>query len=221
MKGDSIIVEPHHIRAASSIVLIILPILENSNQRLTLSVAGQSGSGKSETATAIAQALQPHGLKCVILQQDDYFVYPPKTNDQARRDDITWVGPQEVRLELMDAHLGAFLDGASKIEKSLVIYAQDMISSEVMEIGGARIAIADGTYTSLLHNVMCRVFIARDYRDSRAHREKRRRDDSELDPFIDRVLEIEHGIISGHLSRADIIVNKDYSVSVVGGRLHP
>jgi hypothetical protein len=37
------------------------------------------------------------------------------------------------------------------------------------------------------------------------------RDASELDPFIDRVLEIEHGIISLHKSLAQIIVGADYS----------
>lgn len=217
MKGDSIIVEAHHEKAASGIIPAILPLLELSGQRFTISVAGQSGSGKSETATAIARALEPHGIKSVIFQQDDYFVYPPKTNDAARRDDISWVGTQEVRLDLMDQHLEAFSKGVSRIEKPLVDYEQDTILSESMETGDARVGIADGTYTTLLGNVMCRVFIDRDYFDTRAHREKRRRDESELDPFIDNVLEIEHGIISAHRNLANIIVNKDYSVTIVGG----
>jgi len=217
VKGDSIIVEPHHEKAASGIVPAILPLLELSGQRFTISVAGQSGSGKSETATAIARALEPHGIKSVILQQDDYFVYPPKTNDAARRNDISWVGTQEVRLDLMDEHLEAFSKGAARIEKPLVDYEKDTILSESMETGDARVGIADGTYTTLLENVMCRVFIDRDYLDTRAHREKRRRDESELDPFIDKVLEIEHEIISAQRDLANIIVNRDYSVSIVNG----
>ena len=190
MKGDSIIVEAHHEKAAAGIVPAILPLLELSGRRFTISVAGQSGSGKSETATAIARALEPHGIKSVIFQQDDYFVYPPKTNDAARRNDISWVGTQEVRLDLMDEHLEAFSKGVSRIEKPLVDYENDTILSESMETGDARVGIADGTYTTLLQNVTCRVFIDRDYLDTRAHREKRRRDESELDPFIDQVLEI-------------------------------
>jgi len=215
MKGDSIIVEAHHEKAAAGIVPAILPVLEQSDQRFTISVAGQSGSGKSETATAIAQALEFHGIRSVIFQQDDYFVYPPKTNDAKRRSDISWVGTQEVRLDLMDEHLESFSRGAARIEKPLVDYEKDTILSELMEIGGARVGIADGTYTTLLQNVKCRVFIDRDYLATRAHREKRRRDESELDPFIDRVLEIEHGIISAHKKLANIIVNKDYSVTII------
>jgi len=219
MKGDSIIVEEHHRKAAASIVPVLLPIIASSDRRYTISVAGQSGAGKSETATAIALALASHGIESIILQQDDYFIYPPKTNDATRRADISWVGAGEVKLDLMDEHLAAFIDGAGRIEKPLVDYHRDSIGSEVLDTGNARAAIADGTYTTLLNQVMCHVFIDRDYLDTRAHREKRRRDDSELDPFIDRVLEIEHGIISSHKKRADILVNRDYSISVVSDRL--
>ena len=214
MKGDSIIVEAHHEKAAAGIIPAILPVLERSEQRFTISVAGQSGSGKSETAMAIAQALEPHGILSAIFQQDDYFVYPPKTNDAARRADISWVGTQEVRLDLMDEHLKAFADGVSPIEKPLVDYEQDAVLTEWMDPGQARVGIADGTYTTLLENLSCRVYIDRDYNATRAHREKRRRDESELDPFIDRVLEIEHGIITAHRKLANIIVNDDYTVTV-------
>jgi uridine kinase len=219
MKGDSVIIEAHHESAAAAVVPVILPVLEQAGTRFTISVAGQSGSGKTETATAIAMALEPHGIKSVIFHQDDYFVHPPKTNDATRRADIDWVGTGEVHLDLMDEHLAAFLDGATSIEKPLVDYELDAILSEELEAGNARVALADGTYTTLLENVHCRIFIDRDYTDTRAHREKRKRDESELDPFIDRVLEIEHEIISAQRTRADIIVNKDYSITVINPAL--
>ncbi len=218
MKGDSIIVEEHHRKAAAGVVPAILPVIRGDGGRFTLSVAGQSGAGKSETAVAIAQALEKAGVHSVIFQQDDYFVHPPRTNDETRRADISWVGTGEVRLDLMDDHLRLFLDGSTRIEKPLVDYAADRIGSEELEPGGAQVAIADGTYTTLLEQVDCHVFIDRDYHDTRAHREKRRRDDSELDPFIDQVLQIEHEIISSHRGRADILVNKDYSVTVLNER---
>ncbi len=215
MKGDSIIIEAHHEAAAAQIVTLILPAIEQSNNRFIISVAGQSGSGKTETATAIARALEPFGVKSVIFHQDDYFVHPPKTNDATRRADINWVGTSEVHLDLMNEHLAAFINGAKLIEKPLVDYENDTILSETLDTESADVALADGTYTTLLQNVNCRVFIDRDYLATRAHREKRKRDESELDPFIDRVLKIEHEIISAHRARADIVVNKDYSVTVV------
>ncbi len=215
MRGDTIIVEEHHRRAAAKIVPALLLKIDGSVGKYTLSVAGESGSGKSETATAIAEALEKEGIASVILQQDDYFVYPPKSNDRARRDDIAWVGPQEVRLDLLDTHLRAFHDNVDSIDKPLVDYETDSIGAERIVVADARVAIAEGTYTSLLDNVDIRVFIARDYEETRAHREKRKRDAAELDPFIDDVLKIEHGIISSHRARADIVINADYSVTTV------
>ncbi len=212
MRGDSIVVEAHHVRAASGISELVLPLIEGQGGRYTITIAGESGSGKSETATALAEALEAAGKSCLILQQDDYFVYPPKTNDRTRRADIAWVGPQEVHLDLLDAHLKAFREGEAVIEKPLVIYEDDTITSERLEIGGAEVAIAEGTYTTLLANVDTRVFIDRDYEETREHRNKRKRNAAELDPFIDKVLAIEHQIISAHKALAQVIVNDDYSV---------
>ncbi len=215
MQGDTIIVEAHHRRAAEAITPIILPRIKEGDGRYVISVAGESGSGKSEMATAIADVLKHSGISSVIFQQDDYFVYPPKTNDKTRRQDINWVGPQEVKLDLLDENLHMFLDGKVEIEKPLVIYEEDRISHEVLDINDAQVAIAEGTYTSLLNTVNTRIFIDRSYLDTRAHREKRSRHKSELDPFIDKVLGIEHDIIASHKDKADIIINKDYLVAEI------
>ena len=211
MQGDSIVVEVHHRKAAGGVASLLLPELEGSSARHTVSIAGQSGSGKSETAVALAEALAEQEIACAILQQDDYFVYPPKTNDRTRRADIDWVGPQEVHLDLMDRHLSAFLDGADEIEKPLVDYESDSIGSERKRLAGVRVLIAEGTYTTLLEHARTHVFIDRTYHQTRKHREKRMRDASELDPFIDRVLEIEHEIISGHKPRAQIVIDSEYA----------
>jgi uridine kinase len=211
MRGDSIVVEPHHRKAAAGVVRHVRDAVLAA-PRYTVSIAGESGSGKSETAVALAEALAEDGVEAAILQQDDYFVHPPRSNDRARRDDIAWVGPQEVRLDLLDAHLASFRDGAGQIVKPLVIYEDDRIDEETISVADARVLIAEGTYTTLLDNVITRVFIDRTFEQTRAHREKRSRDAAELDPFIDRVLAIEHDIIAGHRKRAQLIVTSDYDV---------
>ena len=211
MKGDSIIVEEQHRRAASDIANILSQDSALLDSRHTVSIAGESGSGKSETAKALYDELKTRGINSYIFQQDDYFIYPPKTNDKTRRQNIEWVGPGEVRLNLLDNHLNLFLKGANSVTKPLVIYDADRIDEEVADLSAAMVAIAEGTYTSLLKQARSRVFIDRNYLDTRAHREKRKRDASELDEFIERVLTIEHEIIASHKSRASIIVDRNYS----------
>ena len=215
MHGDRIVIEPHHKRAAVAIDDWLQRQGLPGKDRMIVTVAGESGSGKSETAAALADALAARAAASVIFQQDDYFVYPPRSNDRARRADIDWVGPGEVRLDLLDAHLQAFKAGAESLEKPLVRYAEDRIDTERVSFEGCAVGIAEGTYTTLLAAADVRVFIDRDWQATRAHREKRSRDAAELDPFIDRVLTIEHEIISAHKARADLVVTADFSVQPV------
>lgn len=210
MKGDIIIVEEHHRKAAEQIAEKILPKIEAKEGRYTLTVAGESGSGKSETAKAIAEALEPHGIQSVIYQQDDYFIHPPKTNDATRRKDISWVGSNEVKLELLDSHMKAAWDGDKEVTKPLVLYQEDTIEEETISLEGAKVVIAEGTYTSLLENVDTRVFIARNRLETMEARKKRGRE--EMDPFIEEVLKIEHAIISKHRERANVVITRDYDV---------
>lgn len=216
MQGDTIVIEQHHRQAAAGVTAMILPLVRARDGRFTLTVAGESGAGKSEIASAIAEALEDEGIRTIIFQQDDYFVYPPKTNDRTRREDINWVGPQEVRLDLLSEHLATFLSGADSLEKPLVNYADDVVNAETLQMTGAQVGIAEGTYTSKLDNVDVRVFIDRDFRDTRKHRERRNRDAAELDSFTDDVLAIEHDIIAADKAVADIIINRDYTVTPAG-----
>ena len=210
MKGDVVIVEEHHRKAADAIVEHIRDDVLARDRRTTITVAGESGSGKSETGRAIADAFEALGLPSVVLGQDDYFKLPPKSNDAARRKDIGWVGPQEVKLDLLDSHLEAARRGDDQLTKPEVIYADDAVTEETIDLSGARVVIAEGTYTSLLDNVDTRVFIARNRLETLDSRMKRGRE--QFDPFIEEVLEIEHAIISQHRARADVVITRDYDV---------
>ncbi len=210
MKGDKIIVQPHHEAAARRIAKLILPEIRSASGAFIVTIAGESGAGKSEIASALAAALSEQGVTTVILQQDDYFVYPPKTNAAMRRKDIGWVGPGEVRLDVMDENLRQIRSGAARIVKPLVDYEADSIGQESVALSGVDAILVEGTYTTLLENVHRRVFIDRTHIDTRQDRAARGREAQ--DDFLERVLAIEHEIIAAHQSRADIIVTRDYGV---------
>ncbi|MGD8486270.1 MAG: zeta toxin family protein [Chloroflexota bacterium] len=214
MRGDVILVGEEHRRAAGLIVDGLADQIRATDRRYTITVAGESGSGKSETGQALAEALEERAIHAVVLQQDDYYVLPPKSNDAARRANFCWVGTTEVRLDLLDEHLAAARTGASEIVKPLVIYEEDRIDEETISYEGADVVIAEGVYTSLCEHVDCRVFIARNRLETLEHRMKRGRED--FDPFIEQVLTREHEIISRHRVRADVIITRDYDVEFVG-----
>lgn len=212
MIGDKIHVQPHHTQAASQLFEAMKDKI--GEERVAITVAGQSGAGKSEIAHELARFFDGEGHKTFVFQQDDYFVYPPKTNHRQRLKDIDWVGTKEVNLKLMDEHVGAFKKNRPELlEKPLVIFDEDRITSEKVDLSPFGIAIAEGTYTSLIKNADYHVFIDRDYYDTLEHRKERGRDN--IDEFTDRILKIEDRIITKHKQYADFVVRKDYTVEVV------
>ena len=210
MIGDKLIIKDFHRKAASGVFDIVWKTLASSTERHAITVAGESGSGKSEIAAVLAEKLEERGVRTCIFQQDDYFVYPPKTNAQKRVENIGHVGVSEVRLDLLDANLADFLAGRDPVKKPLVIFEEDRVTEETVSLKDYRVAVAEGTYTTLLKSAGTHVFIDRDYRDTKKARLERAREAQ--DDFLERILKIEHDIISKHKALAQIVINKNYEV---------
>jgi uridine kinase len=215
LRGDVINIVAYHYDAAKKIVEKILQQIKEEGGIFSISVAGESGSGKSEMAKALEDELKKFSVSSVILQQDDYFFLPPKSNDKKRRKDFNWIGPQEVKLDLISDHIQQIKAGEKSISKPLVLYNDDMITEEAISIGDSKVVIVEGTYTSLLKNIDHKIFIARTKNDTLESREKRSRAAHELDEFTDKVLEKEHKIISEHKSLANTIISRTYEVEFV------
>jgi uridine kinase len=213
MKGDILVIEEYHKRAAREIVPQIVEQIRKKNTRYIITVAGESGSGKSETSQAIANELENYGIKSVVLGQDDYFILPPKANDTKRREDPDWLGPHvEVKLDILNQNLKDAIQDKSEIKKPLVDYDANTINEETICLDGVKVVIAEGTYTSLLKYVDTRIFITRNWLDSLEHRQKRNRGNEVGDAFIERILATEHKIISGQKQLADFLITNEYDV---------
>ena len=122
MRGDVLVIEDKHRKAAKQAMEIIGPEIAKNQEGFAVSVAGESGAGKSEIASVLSDLLKEKGIKNVILQQDDYFVFPPKINHEMRRRNLEQVGPYEVKLDFLNSNLRSFKRGESPIYKPLVIF---------------------------------------------------------------------------------------------------
>jgi len=213
MIGDRIIIHTEQRAQAEEIVAHLLASVFAKPGRYGVTVAGESGSGKSTIAAAIAEALEQRGKRCVILQQDDYYLLPPITNDRERRNHADWRGVKEVRLDFLDQQMKTILDGAEEIVKPVSVYAEDCFTQEHLTTQNIDIVIVEGSFVSLLQHAHIRVFIDRTYMDTRTFREQRARDAAELDAFTESILEIEHEIISAHKPLADVIVTKEGQIA--------
>ena len=179
MIGDKLVIEPYHTARAAEICEVLISRITD---RFTMTMAGESGAGKSEVAWEIARLLEDQGIPAGILQQDDYFVFPPKTNHEMRRINLSQVGLYEVKLDFLSSNLRSYKRGENPIYKPLVIFDEDRITDEELNVADWRVLIAEGTYTSLLKFVDFRVFIDRDYHQTLEARKKRARD--KFEPFV-------------------------------------
>jgi uridine kinase len=211
MKGDILIIGEHHQKAAVRLFGYIEPLIrQNAPRPFVITIAGESGAGKSEIAAALADILEQNQSRVRIIQQDDFFIYPPRTNARMRESDIGHVGPHEVRLDLLNETIAGIHDGRLILEKPLVIFEEDRIIRETIDLRPYRVIIIEGTYTTLLNGADCRIFIDRDLNDTREDRKKRNRE--KQDEYLEKILEIEHRIISQHKKMANLLITKDFEV---------
>lgn len=211
MIGDVIGVKPAYLETGKQI-LALLPEAFLAKRRI-VQIAGESGSGKSVTAVSIQQLLLEQGVDAYILHQDDYFHLPPASNHQKRVEDLSWVGPQEVKLDLLAAHQDAFLRGENRLEKPLVDYHENQILSEVVRLDAYQVLLVEGTYVFEAGQADLRIFMTRDYRQTRQNREDRAREAPS--DFLEQVLAIEHQIIQKQREQAHLWVLQDYSVKTI------
>lgn len=213
MEGDKLVIKEHHIKSAKMVAEVVVPEIRAKEGRYAITIAGESGSGKSETAQTLKDELAKHNIKSYIFQQDDYFVYPPKTNEKKRKEDINIVGTSEVKLDLLDQNLKDAVNGKNIIEKPLVYFEEDKITSEKINLEGIKVVIAEGTYTTSLKNVNKKVFIDQNYFDTKKTRLERSRE--KQDDSLENILKIEHDIISKQKEQADLIITKNYELKIV------
>ena len=116
MKGDSIIVEEHHRKAASGIVPVLLPILQAEQSSATrFPWRGSRAPANRRPRRPSPWRWQGTGFRERDPAAGRLFRSPAE--DQRRHAGariISWVGTQEVKLDLMDEHLAAFLQGAGE-----------------------------------------------------------------------------------------------------------
>jgi uridine kinase len=206
MKGDIVLIQEHHKRAATEIVSQIVDLIKAKSSRFVITVAGESGSGKSETGVAIANELEKFG-------QDDYFYLPPKLNSAKRHEDPDWLGPHvEVNFAALEQNLMDAIDNKPGFDKPLVDYNANTIESQTINLDGVKVIIAEGTYTSLLKHVDIKVFISRNWLKTLEDRRKRNRGNEVNDPFTEQILATEHKIIAGHKQLADFVISDEFEV---------
>lgn len=187
-----------------------LTAADATRDRLVIGVAGESGSGKTTTAAALALGLTTYGIPAALVSQDNYFIRPPRTNHAHRVADLSSVGPREVRLELMAEHLAAFRSGVEAITAPLVNYPANRFDEQRLELHHVRVLVVEGTYALHLADLDVGIFLEATHTETHDRRMARNRDTWE--PIIDTILAIEHTHIAPQAQRADWLIDAAFGL---------
>lgn len=209
MIGDVINLREEHLNTGEAIFNIIKQKLKG-NEKFAIGICGESGSGKSVTAFSLQKVMEMHGIQSRVLQMDDYFKLPPKSNHDNRKKSLEHVGTHEVQLNLIHENVLEFKARKSFLRKPLVNYQENSISEEMINVDEVQVLIIEGTYILEMDDFDISIFIDKNYRDTYESRMNRNRD--EQTDFIEEVLKIEHEIIRKFKEKASVILDKDYQI---------
>lgn len=209
MIGDIISLEQEHLDTAENIYEKIKETFQVSQKRV-VGICGESGSGKSVTAFALRKVLEEKGITGLVIQMDDYFKLPPKSNHENRQKSLNNVGLHEVYLDKIQETIKKFKEKEPFITKPLIHYAENSVSEEIISIEDIQVLIIEGTYVLNIDDFDVSIFIDRTYKDTYENRMKRNRD--EQSNFVENVLEIEHKIIRQFKEKADLLLDKEYHI---------
>ena len=206
--GEQIVLRKEYFVLAKKLFASLKNSRSSSQKKIVIAIGGESGCGKSTTAICLEREFIENNIKCTTLHMDSYFKLPPKDNHLNRLKNIENVGPHEINMSLLNNHIIAFKTNKAKITIPNVIYSANTFSHSEINLSDIQVLIIEGVYSFLLQGIDYKVFLSRTYIDTLQNRIKRNRE--KYDPFIEKILQIEHEIVLPLANEADYTIDQNY-----------
>lgn len=208
MLGDVLLITEKHQAAALDIVK---EVLENKKDKFIIAISGESGSGKSELAHAVAKELKKHKIIAKPMHIDNYYRIHPLERTQWRKDNgiENAVGLNEYDWDTIYRNVDEFKRGVSSTGPciDLVTEQVDQLTTDYSVVD---MLIIDGLYAVETNGVDLAVFIELTYHETKKAQVVRGKEPQ--NEFRARVLEQEHKVVQSIKPKAHLLVNMDYQV---------
>lgn len=208
--NEPISLKKQYFNLSSDLVDILKKTTLLDNDKLVIGVCGESGSGKSVTATCLEIELEKMNIPTITLHQDSYYKLPPNDNHLKRKESLNWVGVNELNLDLFQSHVEEFKAKKETLTVPIVNYKENTFSEQEVSIKGKSVLIVEGVYSFFLKNLDFKIFMERTYKHTIEKRKERSRE--VYDPFVEEVLNIEHKLIKPLGELADVVIDTDYAI---------
>ncbi|HPR57558.1 MAG TPA: hypothetical protein PK915_04205 [Bacteroidales bacterium] len=211
MLGDILLITEKHKQAAE---IIAAHIINNRKDRMIIAISGESGSGKSELAHAIAKILRKEGIFAKPLHTDNYYkIHPLERREWRLRHGIeNVVGYDEYDWEKINQNLDDFRNGR-RSEMPCVDLVTEQVDRLITNFGEVDMLLVEGLYAIKSDNVDLRVFIELTYLETKEKHTKDARGKEIMDEARWATLGQEHKMVQALKPRADLLVTKEYAVA--------
>lgn len=208
MLGDVLLITEKHQAAALDIVK---EVLENKKDKFIIAISGESGSGKSELAHAVAKELKKHQIVAKPMHIDNYYRIHPLERTQWRKDNgiEKAVGLGEYDWDTIYRNVDEFKRGVKSTGPciDLVTEQVDQLTTDYSVVD---MLIIDGLYAVNTNGVDLAVFIELTYHETKKAQVVRGKEPQ--NEYRARVLEQEHQVVQSLKPKAHLLVNMDYQV---------
>jgi len=211
MLGDILLITEKHKQAAE---IIAAHIINKRKDRMIIAISGESGSGKSELAHAIAKILRKEGIFAKPLHTDNYYkIHPLERREWRLRHGIeNVVGYDEYDWEKINQNLDDFRNGR-RSEMPCVDLVTEQVDRLITNFGEVDMLLVEGLYAIKSDNVDLRVFIELTYLETKEKHTKDARGKEIMDEARWATLGQEHKMVQALKPRADLLVTKEYAVA--------
>ena len=191
----------------------ILNELDLSAEKISvIAISGESGSGKTTLSETLKSILTERNYNVLLLHQDNYFRLPPQKNHQARINNFSQVGPQEVRLSLLDEHIRKLKKRMVKeVSVPVMNWKTDMEETMLINIENIQVVLVEGTYVQSLQEPDYKIYINTHH--SKTYQKRLSRNREEVTDFITKVLEKESKIIQEQGQLADLVLDDQLQIT--------
>ncbi|OQX74247.1 MAG: hypothetical protein B6D64_13060 [Bacteroidetes bacterium 4484_276] len=210
MLGDILLITEKH-RAAAAVIL--KHILKNKKERMIVGISGESGSGKTELAHALAKLLRKEDIFAKPLHTDNYY----KTHPLERREWRTEhgienvVGPDEYDWDAIQKNIDDFKK-AKISEMPCVDLVTEQVDRLITNFGEVDMLIVDGLYAIKAGEIDLRIFIELTYLETKEKHTKDARGKEVMDEVRWATLAQEHKMVQLLKPMADLLITKNYAV---------
>ncbi len=218
MLNDVLLIRQEHLSAAAIIcerIISDMKILHRTRpgHKFIVAISGESGSGKSELAYTLAQALKKAEVQPKILHTDNYYHVPPAERLAKRiADSFEHVGAAEYDWDLLKSNINDFRTGRMSLMPCIDL-ANGQLDRVISDFSGVDVLVVDGLYALGIRDADLCVYIDLSWRETRKSQKLRGKEAD--DEYRLKVLEKESDDVKAFRYRADLILDRQYKVHKV------